>query len=116
MWLNAALLSRDLLQLRPVAAKVFYDLFYNSLGSFLDSVTDRVTDIHHLALILEYSDPVIIEAKDLDDAIAVAKQIPPASKGTIEIRPVMEIPGLPNPVAIPFSGEPKATGWPRDNR
>lgn len=37
----------------------------------------------------------IIEAKDLDEAIAVAARIPPATKGTIEIRPVMEIPGLP---------------------
>jgi hypothetical protein len=37
----------------------------------------------------------IVDAKDLDDAIAVAKRIPPASKGTIEIRPVMEMPGLP---------------------
>ena len=37
----------------------------------------------------------IIDAKDLDEAIGVAKRIPPASKGTIEIRPVMEIPGLP---------------------
>ena len=37
----------------------------------------------------------IIEAKDLDEAIAVANRIPPAAKGTIEIRPVMEIAGLP---------------------
>jgi len=37
----------------------------------------------------------IINAKNLDEAIAVAKRIPPASKGTIEIRPMMEIPGLP---------------------
>ena len=37
----------------------------------------------------------IIEAKNLDEAIAVATRIPPATKGTIEIRPVMEIPGLP---------------------
>ena len=37
----------------------------------------------------------IIEAKNLDEAIGIAKRIPPASKGTIEIRPVMEIPGLP---------------------
>jgi hypothetical protein len=37
----------------------------------------------------------IIEAKDLDEAIGVAKRIPPAAKGTIEIRPVMDIPGLP---------------------
>jgi hypothetical protein len=38
----------------------------------------------------------IIEAKNLDDAISVAARIPPATKGTIEIRPVMEIPGLPS--------------------
>jgi hypothetical protein len=38
----------------------------------------------------------IIEAKDLDEAIAVAARIPPASKGTIEVRPVMDIPGLPS--------------------
>jgi len=37
----------------------------------------------------------IVEAENLDDAIAIAKRIPPATKGTIEIRPVMEIPGLP---------------------
>jgi hypothetical protein len=38
----------------------------------------------------------IIEAKNLDEAITVATRIPPATKGTIEIRPVMEIPGLPS--------------------
>src|SRR5437660_12014411 len=37
----------------------------------------------------------IVDAKDLDEAIGVAKRIPPASKGTIEIRPVLDIPGLP---------------------
>jgi hypothetical protein len=37
----------------------------------------------------------IVEAKDLDEAIGIAKRIPPAAKGTIEIRPVMDIPGLP---------------------
>ncbi len=37
----------------------------------------------------------LINAKDLDEAIAIAARIPPARKGTIEIRPVMEIPGLP---------------------
>jgi hypothetical protein len=37
----------------------------------------------------------IIEAKDLDEAIAIAARIPPVKKGTIEIRPVLEIPGLP---------------------
>ena len=37
----------------------------------------------------------IIEANDLDEAIASAEKIPPARYGTIEIRPVMEIAGLP---------------------
>lgn len=37
----------------------------------------------------------VIDAKDLDEAIGIATRIPPARKGTIEIRPVMELPGLP---------------------
>jgi len=38
----------------------------------------------------------VIEAQDLDEAIGIAERIPPARYGTIEIRPVMEIPGLPD--------------------
>jgi hypothetical protein len=37
----------------------------------------------------------LIEAKDLDEAIGIAGRIPAARFGTVEIRPVMEIPGLP---------------------
>ena len=37
----------------------------------------------------------IVDAKDLDEAMAIAERIPPAKVGTIEIRPLMEIPGLP---------------------
>lgn len=37
----------------------------------------------------------LIDAKDLDEAISVAGRIPAARKGTVEIRPVMEIEGLP---------------------
>lgn len=37
----------------------------------------------------------LIDAKDLNDAIHVAAQIPAAKLGTVEIRPVMEITGLP---------------------
>lgn len=37
----------------------------------------------------------MIDVKNLDEAIAVAARIPGAKKGTVEIRPVMEIPGLP---------------------
>ena len=38
----------------------------------------------------------LVEAEDLDDAIAIAERIPPARVGTIEIRPIVEIGGLPN--------------------
>ena len=38
----------------------------------------------------------IVEAKDLDEAMNIAERIPPAKYGTIEIRPLMEIPGLPD--------------------
>lgn len=37
----------------------------------------------------------LIDAGNLDDALAVAEQIPMAKKGTVEIRPIMEISGLP---------------------
>jgi hypothetical protein len=37
----------------------------------------------------------LVEAPDLDQAIAIAEHIPVARRGTIEIRPVMEIAGLP---------------------
>jgi hypothetical protein len=37
----------------------------------------------------------LVEAKDLDEAIGIAEQVPVATVGTIEIRPVLEIPGLP---------------------
>lgn len=40
----------------------------------------------------------LIEAQDLDEAIAIAEQIPGASVGTVEIRPIIELPGLPQPV------------------
>jgi hypothetical protein len=37
----------------------------------------------------------LIEAVDLDEAIRIAEKIPVARVGTIEIRPVLEIGGLP---------------------
>ena len=37
----------------------------------------------------------LIDARDLDEAIAIAGRIPAARLGTVEIRPVMEIAGLP---------------------
>ena len=37
----------------------------------------------------------LIDAKDLNEAITIAARVPPARKGTIEVRPVMELAGLP---------------------
>lgn len=37
----------------------------------------------------------LIEAANLDEAIGIAARIPAARVGTVEIRPVMEVPGLP---------------------
>ncbi|UBF28927.1 YciI family protein [Kovacikia minuta CCNUW1] len=38
-----------------------------------------------------------VNAQDLDEAIAIAAQIPGARAGTVEIRPVLEVAGLPKP-------------------
>jgi len=38
----------------------------------------------------------LIEVANLDEAIGIAGRLPMASKGTVEIRPVFELAGLPN--------------------
>ena len=37
----------------------------------------------------------ILDVQDLDEAIEIAGRLPSARLGTIEIRPILEIPGLP---------------------
>ena len=37
----------------------------------------------------------LVEAAHLDEALAIAAKIPMACKGTVEVRPVIDIPGLP---------------------
>lgn len=37
----------------------------------------------------------LIDARHLDEAIDIAARLPMARRGTIEVRPVIEIPGLP---------------------
>lgn len=37
----------------------------------------------------------LVETADLDQAIAIAARIPMARKGTVEVRPLIELPGLP---------------------
>jgi hypothetical protein len=43
----------------------------------------------------------LVDARDLDEAIAIAARIPMARRGTIEVRPVIEIPGLPTELHPP---------------
>ena len=38
----------------------------------------------------------LVDARDLDEAISIAERIPGARVGTVEIRPVLEISGLPS--------------------
>lgn len=38
----------------------------------------------------------LVDAEDLDEAIGIAAKIPGARVGTVEIRPVMEIAGVPS--------------------
>ena len=38
----------------------------------------------------------IIDVDNLDEAIAIAARVPPAKKGTVEIRPLFELSGLPS--------------------
>jgi hypothetical protein len=37
----------------------------------------------------------LVDADNLDEAIAIAERIPAARKGTVEIRPIVELSGLP---------------------
>jgi hypothetical protein len=39
----------------------------------------------------------LIEATDLDEAIAIAARIPMATRGTVEVRPLVPLPELPPP-------------------
>ncbi|HEY2146578.1 MAG TPA: YciI family protein [Pirellulales bacterium] len=41
----------------------------------------------------------VIDAKDLNEAIGIAARIPGARWGTVEIRPMIELPGLPTATA-----------------
>src|SRR5262249_54511402 len=49
----------------------------------------------------------LIEAADLDEAIAIAARIPMARRGTVEVRPVRELSGLPESRAHVVSGKEK---------
>lgn len=41
----------------------------------------------------------LIDADNLDEAISIAGRIPGAKKGTVEVRPIFDLPGLPRATA-----------------
>jgi hypothetical protein len=41
----------------------------------------------------------LVNAKDLDEAMAIAAKIPAAQFGTVEIRPVIQVPQLPENIS-----------------
>lgn len=43
----------------------------------------------------------MVEARDRDEALRIAARIPAARFGTVEVRPVIEIPGLPGAAPQP---------------
>jgi hypothetical protein len=45
----------------------------------------------------------VLDLADLDEAIAVAARLPPAAKGTVEIRPLVDLDGLPPARPLPTS-------------
>jgi hypothetical protein len=46
----------------------------------------------------------LLDLADLDEAIAVAARLPPAAKGTVEVRPLVELDGLPPERPLPAAG------------
>jgi hypothetical protein len=47
----------------------------------------------------------VLDLSDLDEAIAVAARLPPAAKGTVEIRPLVALDGLPPERPIPAASD-----------
>jgi hypothetical protein len=50
----------------------------------------------------------VLDLPDLDAAIAVAARLPPARKGTVEIRPLLALDGVPPGRPVPADGNPAA--------
>lgn len=65
------------------------------LAQQLDSGKSLVTDGPFAETREQLGGFFLIDAQNLDDAIAIATQIPAAKVGTVEIRPVIEVAGLP---------------------
>ena len=74
----------------------------NRLRDSTDATTVRIVDGKAKVQDGPYADTkeqlggyYLIEARDRDEAVGIAARVPPARVGTVEIRPVLEISGLP---------------------
>ena len=110
---NEDVLSRlagnDLQELREESVQLAHQI--NSSGQYLDAAPLHPTSTATCVRVREGKRIVtdgpfaetreqlggyfLIDARDLDEAIAIAERIPGARWGTVEIRPVIEIAGLP---------------------
>jgi len=54
-----------------------------------------VTDGPFAATREQFGGYFVIDARDLDEALGIAARIPMARRGTVEVRPVIELEGLP---------------------
>jgi hypothetical protein len=77
----------------------------NPLQSVTTAATVRVRDGKRLVTDGPFAEThehlggyFLVEARDLNEAIGIASRIPGARVGMIEVRPVMEIPNLPDAV------------------
>jgi hypothetical protein len=100
----------ELRQMREESVQLAHDI--NSSGHYLDAaplqsvstaVSVRVRNGERLVTDGPFAETreqlggyFFIKAGDLDQALDIAARIPGARIGTVEIRPVMEIEGLPN--------------------
>ena len=55
-----------------------------------------VTDVPFIETREQIAGYFLIHAKDRDEAIGIAARVPGARIGTVEVRPLIEITGLPN--------------------
>ena len=77
------------------SAKLAHDL--HASGHFLDtSPLHPVSTVTSAETREQLGGYFLINARNLDEAIGIAGRIPAARVGTVEIRPVMEITGLPS--------------------
>jgi hypothetical protein len=96
-----------------------------ALGKYLDAspldsvttaVTVRVRDGQTLVTDGPFAETTeqlggyyVLDLADLDEAIAVAARLPPVAKGTIEVRPLFALDGLPAGRPVAAAGDGSAT-------